>query len=86
MPRQYTAMRDKFAKGATSGPSYDAAQSKAARIYNSKHPDSPVTGRSEETGETAPDNERREKRPRSKSKKKSRAKKGQFNYLNRKAM
>ena len=44
MPKQYEAMRDKFAG---EGLSYDAAQAKAARIYNSKHPNAPVTGRSE---------------------------------------
>lgn len=43
MPAQYEAMRDKFAQDM----SYDAAQGKAARIYNSKHPEAPVTGRSE---------------------------------------
>lgn len=42
MPREYEAMRDKFASG---GMSYDAAQAKAARIFNSKHPGAPVTGR-----------------------------------------
>lgn len=41
MPKMYEAMRDKFAGG---GMSYDAAQAKAARIYNSKHPGAPVTG------------------------------------------
>lgn len=44
MPRQYEAMRDKFASG---GMQYDAAQGKAARIYNSLHPGSPVTGKSD---------------------------------------
>lgn len=44
MPRQYEAMRDKFAK---EGMNYDEAQGKAARIYNAKHPDTPVTGKSE---------------------------------------
>lgn len=44
MPAQYEAMRDKFA---SSGMSYDAAQAKAARIYNSKHPGAPVTGHNE---------------------------------------
>jgi hypothetical protein len=38
MPHAYEVMRDKFAK--TMG--YDAAQRKAARIYNSQHPNSPV--------------------------------------------
>jgi hypothetical protein len=42
MPRQYEAMRDAFMK---EGMAKKAAQSKAARIYNSKHPKSPV-GRS----------------------------------------
>lgn len=44
MPKAYEAMRDKFAG---EGMAYDNAQAKAARIYNSKHPDAPVTGRSE---------------------------------------
>ena len=38
MPKQYVAMRDKFAKNL----SYDEAQAKAARIYNSQHPNNPV--------------------------------------------
>lgn len=42
MPRQYTAMRNKFV---ADGMSYDAAQAKAAAIYNAKHPRAPVTGR-----------------------------------------
>lgn len=41
MPKQYEAMRDKLAAG---GMNYDAAQSKAAAIYNAKHPKAPVTG------------------------------------------
>jgi hypothetical protein len=46
MPKAYESMRDKFAKGAPKdSPEYDAAQSKAAAIYNSKHKDSPVTGK-----------------------------------------
>lgn len=44
MPKQYEAMRDKFA---SEGMDYDAAQGKAAAIYNSKHPGAPVTGKSE---------------------------------------
>lgn len=40
MPAQYVAMRDKFNQ---QGLSYDQAQAKAARIYNSRHPRSPVT-------------------------------------------
>ena len=43
MPLAYERMRDKFAK--TIG--YDAAQSKAAAIYNSKHPKNPVGHRKE---------------------------------------
>jgi hypothetical protein len=44
MPKQYEAMRDKFAKGAKPGSAaYKAAQSKAARIYNAKHKSAPVT-------------------------------------------
>lgn len=43
MPAAYERMRDKFAKGAKKdSPGYNAAQSKAAKIYNSKHPDSPM--------------------------------------------
>ena len=42
MPKQYEAMRDKFVKG---GMSKNAAQAKAARIYNAKHPKKPVTGK-----------------------------------------
>jgi hypothetical protein len=38
MPYAYERMRDKFAKSMD----YDAAQGKAARIYNSQHPSSPV--------------------------------------------
>lgn len=41
MARAYEAMRDKFAKEI----GYDAGQSKAAAIYNSKHPKAPVTGK-----------------------------------------
>lgn len=43
MPAQYEAIRDKLAKGATSGPAYDQAQSSAAAIYNSQHPDAPMS-------------------------------------------
>lgn len=39
MPKAYESMRDKFSKSM----SYDAAQAKAAAIYNSKHKDNPVT-------------------------------------------
>ena len=46
MPKQYEAMRDKFAKGAAvDSPAYNRAQSKAAAIYNSQHPGRPVTGK-----------------------------------------
>jgi hypothetical protein len=45
MPKAYEAMRDKFAKGAAvDSPAYDAAQSKAAAMYNAKHKQNPVTG------------------------------------------
>lgn len=44
MPRQYVAMRDKFAETMD----YDKAQAKAAAIYNSKHPGAPVTSASHE--------------------------------------
>lgn len=42
MPKQYEAMRDKFAaenraKGLPPKEAYDQAQSKAAAIYNSRH-------------------------------------------------
>lgn len=40
MPKQYEAMRDKFKKEGLSSP---AAKTKAAKIYNSKHPKNPVT-------------------------------------------
>jgi hypothetical protein len=37
MPKQYEAIRDKFAKGAKKGsPAYDEAQSKAAAIFVGK--------------------------------------------------
>lgn len=42
MPKQYTAIRNKFA---AEGMDYDEAQSRAAAIYNSKHKSNPVTGR-----------------------------------------
>ena len=42
MPKAYEAMRDKFIK---EGLSKNAAQEKAAKIYNSKHPKAPVTGK-----------------------------------------
>ena len=52
MPKQYEAMRDKFAQenrqaGVPAKQAYDQAQTKAAKIYNSKHPAKPVTGRAE---------------------------------------
>ena len=40
MPAAYEAMRDKFSKSM----SHNAAQAKAAAIYNSKHKDNPVAG------------------------------------------
>ena len=40
MPRAYEAMRDKFIK---EGLSSSDAKTKAARIYNAKHPKNPVT-------------------------------------------
>lgn len=46
MPKQYEALRDKFAKGAPKdSPAYNRAQAKAAAIYNAKHPKAPVTGK-----------------------------------------
>lgn len=45
MPKPYVAMRDKFAKGAKKdSPAYNKAQSRAAAIYNSRHPDRPMSG------------------------------------------
>lgn len=44
MPKAYESMRDKFIQ---QGLSEKSAKSKAARIYNSKHPESPVTGKHE---------------------------------------
>lgn len=36
MPKRYEAMRNKFARGAPKdSPAYNAAQTKAAKIYNS---------------------------------------------------
>jgi len=40
MPKGYEDMRDKFKR---EGMSDKAAKAKAARIWNSKHPGSPVT-------------------------------------------
>lgn len=40
MPKAYERMRDAFKK---QGMSDQAAKRKAARIYNSKHPNNPVT-------------------------------------------
>jgi hypothetical protein len=46
MPKQYEAMRDKFAGGAKKdSPAYNRAQAKAAAIYNAAHPKSPVTNK-----------------------------------------
>jgi len=47
MPRGYEKMRDKFI---SEGMSSKAAKTKAARIYNSQHPDRPVTGKHERRG------------------------------------
>lgn len=44
MPKAYEAMRNKFK---ASGMSDAAAKTKAAKIYNSKHPKAPVTGKHE---------------------------------------
>ena len=44
MPKQYEAMRSKFAKGAKKdSPAYNKAQSKAAAIYNSQHQARPMS-------------------------------------------
>lgn len=40
MPRQYEAIRDKFA---AKGMDYDQAQSHAAAIYNAAHPSMPMS-------------------------------------------
>lgn len=40
MPKQYLAMKRKFK---SQGMDDDAAKTKAAKIYNSKHPGAPVT-------------------------------------------
>lgn len=42
MPKGYEHMRDKFMRD---GMSEDAAQEKAAKIWNSQHPSNPVTGK-----------------------------------------
>jgi len=42
MPKGYEHMRDKFMQ---EGMSEDAAQAKAARIWNAEHPGNPVTGK-----------------------------------------
>jgi hypothetical protein len=44
MPKGYEEMRDKFKR---EGLSASAAKGKAARIWNSQHPNNPVTGHSE---------------------------------------
>jgi hypothetical protein len=44
MPKQYEAMQEKFAKGAKKeSPAYNAAQSRAAAIYNSQHRKRPMS-------------------------------------------
>lgn len=45
MPKAYEAMRDKFMKD---GMSEKSAKTKAAKIYNSKHPKEPVTNKEDE--------------------------------------
>lgn len=47
MPPQYTAMRDHFIR---QGLGEMAAKKKAARIYNSKHPNAPVGRYNESPG------------------------------------
>lgn len=42
MPKQYEAIRDRFM---SKGMDEDEAQMHAAKIYNSKHPGRPVTGK-----------------------------------------
>ena len=41
MPKQYEAVRDRFA---AKGMDYDEAQMHAAKIYNAKHPMRPMSG------------------------------------------
>lgn len=48
MPKAYESMRDAFMK---EGMDKKSAQGKAARIYNSKHPKSPVGRHSKEDKE-----------------------------------
>lgn len=43
MPDQYEAIRNRLMR--EQGLSEDAAQTKAAKIYNSQHPNNPVTGK-----------------------------------------
>ena len=42
MPKAYEKMRDKFRQ---EGMPLKAAKTKAAKIYNSQHPEAPVTGK-----------------------------------------
>lgn len=49
MPHAYEAMRDHFIR---QGMKEKAAKSKAARIYNAKHPRNPVTGNRRDNRET----------------------------------
>jgi hypothetical protein len=44
MPPQYEAIRDKLVK---EGKPLKEAKTTAAKIYNSKHPEAPVTGKTE---------------------------------------
>lgn len=45
MPKQYEAIRDKFI---SQGMGTKEAKTRAAKIYNSKHKENPVTGKSED--------------------------------------
>lgn len=51
MPRGYEKMRDKFI---ADGMSPAAAKAKAARIWNAKHPENPVTRKEHEEFATEP--------------------------------
>ena len=51
MPKGYERMRDKFIADGMSPP---AAKAKAARIWNAKHPENPVTRKTHEDFATDP--------------------------------
>ena len=47
MPKEYEDIRDSYVKA---GKPYDEAQAIAAATYNSRHPNSPVTGHKKKKG------------------------------------